>query len=74
MTEEGILDDTFVGDDLEPSVWVRRMIKGFSKFVGFSMIFVRGSVLLSFNNLRMCGKDKLLQVVFVILFLQLKKV
>ena len=35
MTEEGELDDTFVGYDLEPSVWVRRMIKGFSNFVGF---------------------------------------
>ena len=37
MTEEGELGDTFVGDDLEPSVWVSKMVKGFGKSVGFSI-------------------------------------
>ena len=34
ITEEA---DSFTGYDLEPSVWVRRMIKSFDKFVGFSI-------------------------------------
>ena len=32
---EGDLDDFCVEDVLEPSVWVKRMVKGFGKFVGF---------------------------------------
>lgn len=35
MTEEGDPNDISMGDDLEPSVWVSKMIKGFFKFVGF---------------------------------------
>ena len=35
VSEEVALDDFLVGEDLEPSVWVKRKIKGFSKFVGF---------------------------------------
>lgn len=32
---EGDLDDSCVEDFLEPSAWVKRMVKGFGKFVGF---------------------------------------
>ena len=32
---EAALNDFPVGEDLEPSVWVKRKIKGFSKYVGF---------------------------------------
>ncbi|KAK9983442.1 hypothetical protein SO802_032967 [Lithocarpus litseifolius] len=35
VSEEAAVDDFLVGEDLEPSVWVKRKIKGFSKFVGF---------------------------------------
>ena len=35
VSEETALDDFLVGEDLEPSVWVKRKIKGFRKFVGF---------------------------------------
>ena len=35
VTEEGDPDDISMGDDLEPLVWVSKMIKGFVKFVGF---------------------------------------
>lgn len=35
IVSEDALDDFLVGEDLEPSVWVKRKIKGFSKFVGF---------------------------------------
>ena len=35
MIEEGDLDDISVEDDLEPSIWVSKMVKGFSKWVGF---------------------------------------
>ena len=35
VTEERVVDDFLVEDFLEPSVWVKRMVKGFGKFVGF---------------------------------------
>ena len=35
VTEEGDPDDISMGDELEPLVWVSKMIKGFVKFVGF---------------------------------------
>ena len=35
VLEEATLDDFLVEEDLEPLVWVKRMIKGFGKFVGF---------------------------------------
>lgn len=35
MVEEGDLDDISMEDDLEPSVWVSKMVKGFGKWVGF---------------------------------------
>ena len=35
VSEEAALDDFLEGEDLEPSVWVKRKIKGFGKFVGF---------------------------------------
>ncbi|KAF3974755.1 hypothetical protein CMV_001943 [Castanea mollissima] len=35
VSEEAALDVFIVEDDLEPLVWVNRMIKGFDKFVGF---------------------------------------
>ena len=35
VSGEATPDDFFVEDDLEPSVWVNRMIKVFGKFVGF---------------------------------------
>ncbi|KAL0007922.1 hypothetical protein SO802_009424 [Lithocarpus litseifolius] len=35
IVSEATLDDFLVGEDMEPSVWVKRKIKGFSKFVGF---------------------------------------
>lgn len=34
-TVEGELDGGLLEDDLEPSEWVRMMMKGFGKFVGF---------------------------------------
>lgn len=37
MTEEGDLDVISVEDDLEPSNWVSKMVKGFGKFVVFSI-------------------------------------
>ena len=48
-------NDTFVGDDLEPSVWLKRMVIGFDKLVGLLWIPMTGNVLLSFNNLRAVG-------------------
>ena len=35
VTEERAVDDFLVEDFLEPLVWVKRMVKGFGKFVGF---------------------------------------
>lgn len=35
VTMERAMDDFLVEDSLEPSVWVKRMVKGFCKFVGF---------------------------------------
>ena len=35
IVSKAALDDFLVGEDLEPSVWVKRKIKGFSKYVGF---------------------------------------
>ncbi|KAF3944737.1 hypothetical protein CMV_028821 [Castanea mollissima] len=35
VTEERAMDDFLMEDNLEPSVWVKRMVKGFGKFVGF---------------------------------------
>lgn len=37
MTEEEDLGDISIEDDLEPSVWVSKMVKGFGKFVDFSI-------------------------------------
>ena len=37
MTEEEDPNDISVEDDLEPSVWVSKMVKGFGKSVGFSI-------------------------------------
>ena len=48
-------NDTFVRNDLEPLVWLKRMVIGFDKFVGLLWIPMRGNVLLSFNNLRAVG-------------------
>ena len=35
IVSKAALDDFLVGEDLEPLVWVKRKIKGFSKYVGF---------------------------------------
>ena len=37
MTEEVDAVDTSVEDDLEPSAWVSKKVKGFGKWVGFSI-------------------------------------
>lgn len=50
-------DDTFVGDDLEPSVWVKRMVIGFGKFVGFPMDSSERQCLTFFQQLESCRKS-----------------
>ena len=39
VTEERAMDDFLVEDFLKLSVWVKRMVKGFGKFVGFPIDF-----------------------------------
>lgn len=50
-------DDTFVGDDLEPSVWVKRMVIGFGKFVGLPMDSSERQCLTFFQQLESCRKS-----------------
>ena len=39
VTKERAMDDFLVEDFLKLSVWVKRMVKGFGKFVGFPIDF-----------------------------------
>ena len=39
VTEEGETDGFFSEDELEPSEWMRTMIKGFGTFMGFPIDF-----------------------------------
>ncbi|KAF3960115.1 hypothetical protein CMV_015143 [Castanea mollissima] len=51
VIEERAMDDFLVDHNLEPSVWVKRKVKGFGKFVGFPIDSCEGQCIAFFQKL-----------------------
>ena len=56
VTEEGEIDGFFSEDELEPSEWVRTMIKGFGTFMGFPSACYERQRIAFFEQFESLGK------------------
>ena len=58
FAEECATDDGFPKEFLEPSVWVKRMIKGFGKYVGFPIDSSESQCIVFFTKLEKVREEK----------------
>lgn len=50
-TKEGVPVGNLLEEDMDPSEWMRTMIKGFGKFVGFPIAFYESRFIAFFEQL-----------------------